>query len=317
MVAASINFEPNLPWVETAEDRRFRRLTITLLIFFMCLGLVLNMITLPELEQRKLIDVSPRLAKLIIEKKKVVPPEPKIEKPRAEKKNEPKKKKAPEKKKEVKKQEKPKPIEKPKPSARETAQKSGLIALSNELDDLRESFDLDDALDLPQQTSGKKALTVKTDTALMSSQAKQTSGGIATSNLTRKIESSELVTRKTTNVTSSIESGEKTKQKIAKKSGKTSNRSAEEIELVFQKNKGAIFAIYNRALRKNPSLQGRVVIEITIDPSGVISKVVIVSSELNDKNLERKLVLKIKKFKFAKTNAPKITVTYPIDFLPS
>ncbi|MHC4222076.1 MAG: TonB family protein [Planctomycetota bacterium] len=313
MAATSIYIEPNLPWVETPEDRRFRRLSFTLLIIFMCLGLVLNMLTLPEPEQRKLIDVSPRLAKLILEKKKVVPPEPKIEKPKVEKKKEP------EKKKEVKKKEapKPKPKEKPKPTAREKAQKSGLIALSDELADLRDRFDLDDTIDLPQQTSGKKALKVATDTAILSSQAKQTSGGITTSNLTRKVESSELVSRKTTNVTSSIESSQQTKQKIAKASGKAASRSAEEIEQVFQKNKGGIFAIYNRALRKNPSLQGKVVIELTIDSNGVVSKVTIVSSELNDKKLEKKLALKIKKFKFAKANVARITVTYPIDFLPS
>ncbi len=311
MAATVIYSEPNLPWVETPEDRRFRRLSFTLLVIFMCLGLVLNMLTLPEPEQRKLIDVSPRLAKLILEKKKVVPPEPKIEKPKVEKKKEP------EKKKEVKKKEAPKPKIKPKPTAREKAQKSGLIALSDELSDLRDSFDLDDALDLPQQTSGKKALKVKTESALLSSQAKQTSGGITTSNLTRKIESSELASRKTTSVTSSIESSQQTKQKIAKASGKTASRSEEEIERVFQKNKGGIFAIYNRALRKNPSLQGKVVLELTIDPSGVVSKVTILSSELNDKKLEKKLVLKIRKFKFAKANVTKISVTYPIDFLPS
>ncbi len=311
MAATVIYSEPNLPWVETPEDRRFRRLSFTLLVIFMCLGLVLNMLTLPEPEQRKLIDVSPRLAKLILEKKKVVPPEPKIEKPKVEKKKEP------EKKTEVKKKEAPKPKIKPKPTAREKAQKSGLIALSDELSDLRDSFDLDDALDLPQQTSGKKALKVKTESALLSSQAKQTSGGITTSNLTRKIESSELASRKTTSVTSSIESSQQTKQKIAKASGKTASRSEEEIERVFQKNKGGIFAIYNRALRKNPSLQGKVVLELTIDPSGVVSKVTILSSELNDKKLEKKLVLKIRKFKFAKANVTKISVTYPIDFLPS
>jgi hypothetical protein len=43
----------------------------------------------------------------------------------------------------------------------------------------------------------------------------------------------------------------------------------------------------------------------------------IISSELDDKNLERKLELKIKKFKFSRANVAAITVTYPIDFLPS
>lgn len=319
MTVTGINFDFDLPWDEVPEDRRFRRLTIILLIIFMSLGLVLNLLTLPEPEQRKLVDVSPRLAKLILEKKQVKPPEaeresPKVEKPRKEE----AKKKEPKIKKEVKKKEKPssRPQEKPRPSAREIAQSSGLLAEVDQLADLHNSFNLDDTLDLPQQASGKKALEIVSDNAILTSQAKQTSGGIKTSDLNRKLGSSELTTRKTTNVTSNIETAGQTRQKIAKQSGQKSKRSAEEIELVFQKNKGSIFAIYNRALRQNPSLQGKVVIELTIEPNGLVSKVSIVSSELNDKKLERKLILKIKKFKFAKANVAKITVTYPIDFLP-
>lgn len=58
-------------------------------------------------------------------------------------------------------------------------------------------------------------------------------------------------------------------------------------------------------------------VELTISPTGQVSAVKILSSELGDKKLERKLVLRIKKFKFAKANVAEITVTYPIDFLPS
>ena len=94
-------------------------------------------------------------------------------------------------------------------------------------------------------------------------------------------------------------------------------RSSDEIERVFQRNKGGIFNLYNRALRKNPSLVGQVVFELTISPSGQVTKVEIVSSELGDEKLERKLVLKIKKFKFQKANVAEMKVTYPIEFLPS
>lgn len=299
--------EPNFPWVETREDRIFKRLAIVIFLLFMALGLIMNGLTLPEPEQRKLADVSPRLAKLILEKKKIPPP-PKKEIPKLEKKKEP------EKKKEVKKKkEEPK---KKKPDAREKARQSGLIALQDELNDLRD-FSLDDTLDLPQQTSGKKALEIASTSDLLTSSAKQSSGGITTSNLTRKVTSTELATRQTSKVESKIENTKETKPKVAKSTGGVSKRTSREIELVFQKNKTPIFSIYNRALRKDPSLQGKVVIELTIEPSGVVSNVRILSSELDNKSLERKLVLKIKKFKFAKANVAKITVTYPIDFLPS
>lgn len=311
--------EPNMPWVESSEDRFFKRLTIVLLILFFIAGIILNTLTLPKVAQKNLIDVSPRLAKLILEKKKIPPP-PKVEapKPKVEKKKEKPKEKKKEKPKEKVKKEPVK--EKPK-AAREVAQQSGLIALSDELSDLRDSFDLDEVIELPQQKSGKKAVVVATASDLLTSQATKSSGGIKTNTLSREIKTSELASRKTSTVSSNIKS--KTAGKVtgaessSGKSGKTATRSAEEVELVFQKNKSAIFAIYDRALRKNPALEGKVVVEIVIESSGKVSRVTIISSELDDKGLERKLVLKIKKFKFSKKNVGQLTVTYPIDFLPS
>ena len=317
MAQVTAILEPGLPWVETNEDRNFRRLLITLLVIFLVAGLVLDSLTLPEITQKKLVDVSPRLARLILEKQKVKPPLPKIVKPKPEEKKKAEKPKE-------KKKDKPEKVKKEAPKqktklAREVAQQSGLIALSDELADLRESFDLDNIIELPQQTTGKKAVELASASDVLSSQAKRSSGGITTNTLTRKIETSELATRKTTTVTSNIKTTQAAKSTGAgtSQSARTATRSAEEVERVFQKNKGAIFSIYNRALRKNPSLAGKVVVELTIDPNGRVIKVTIVSSELEDKKLERKLVLKIKKFVFASANVPQITVSYPIDFLPS
>jgi len=320
MAKAAVINEPNLPWVDHAEDRGFRWLMIIMLVLFLSAGLVLNLIKLPEIVQQNLVDISPRLAKLILEKQKVKPPPPKKEKPKQEKKKEePKKKEKKKEKPKEKKKEKKKEVKKP--DAREVAKKSGLIALSDELKDLRESFDLDNSLKLPQQTAGKKAIKVATASDLLTSTAQQSSGGIKTDTLNRTIKTSELAQRQTTKVESKIESDEKlakaTTTQKQKGTGTANKRSAGEIERVFQQNKGGIFNIYNRALRKNPSLAGQVVVELTISPSGQVTAVKILSSELGDEKLERKLMLKIKKFKFAQSNVAEITVTYPIDFLPS
>jgi TonB family protein len=314
--------EPNLPWVDDQEDRSFRWLMIIMMVLFLGTGLILDAIKLPELVQKNLIDISPRLAKLILEKQKVKPPPPKKVIPKKEEQKKPEKKK--EKPKE-KKKEKPKEKKKPevkKEDAREVAKKSGLIALSDELADLRESFDLDDTLKLPQQTTGKQAAKIQTASNLLSAGAQQSSGGIQTDTLNRAIKTSELAQRQTTRVESKIETNE---QKLARasttqqqqKKGTLAKRTADEIERVFQRNKGSIFNLYNRALRKNPLLSGQVVVELTIAPNGQVIAVKILSSELGDAKLERKLVIKIKKFKFTKANVAEITVTYPIDFLPS
>jgi TonB family protein len=94
-------------------------------------------------------------------------------------------------------------------------------------------------------------------------------------------------------------------------------RSLEEIKLVFDRNKGAIYTIYNRMLRNDPALQGKVVLKLTIAPSGQVLDCKIVSSELRSPELERKLVARIKQFDFGAKKVDTMVVTYPIDFLPS
>lgn len=310
-----------LPWVEGKEDRLFKRLVITLVILFIILGIVLNSMTLPEVEKKKLDEVAPRLAKLILEKKKEPPPPPPKPKPKPKKKEV--KKPEPEKKKEVKKPEvkKPKPKPLPKPDSREAARKkassSGLMALQDDLADLRESFDVADISGLPQKKSGKQAKTVVNTSDLLTAKATQGSGGIKTQSLGIQRKTSEYTQRKTTAVKSTIESSQKIASKASTAKTRSASRSEEEIERVIQKNKGGIFNIYNRELRKDPSLQGKVVFEITIAANGSVTKCIISSSELGNNKLEKRLISKIKKIRFASKNVSPITVTYPIDFLPS
>jgi TonB family protein len=99
-------------------------------------------------------------------------------------------------------------------------------------------------------------------------------------------------------------------------SGKAS-RGSEEIALVFTRNKGAIDAMYARALRDNPALTGKVVLEITITPSGDITVARIISSELKDPEFEAKLLARIRLFKFEAKDVATLTATKPIDFFPA
>lgn len=301
-----------LPWVEGKEDRLFRRMAIALVIAALILGFIINSVILPEPKQRKLADVSPRLAQLIQEKKKLPPPPPpKPEKKEAEKPKEQKKE-----------PEKPKPKEIPKPdsraAAKKTAQKSGLIALSDELSDLRESFDFSDIAELPQQKTGNQAETVISTSDVLTAKATQGSGGIATNTLAREIRGSELAQRQTT---SKVESKIASKTQIDKAAKPTTargaSRSQEEIAIVFQKNQGAIDTIYNRELRSDPALKGKVVFELTIAPDGTVTKCVIISSELGNEKMEKRLISTISKFKFVNKDVPVIIAPYTYEFLPS
>jgi TonB family protein len=96
-------------------------------------------------------------------------------------------------------------------------------------------------------------------------------------------------------------------------SGKAS-RSIEEIKLVFERNKGAIYALYNRALRDDPALQGKVVLELKIAPSGQVEGLRIISSELKAEELEKKLLARIRQFDFGAKDVDLMVVTWPVDF---
>jgi protein TonB len=99
-------------------------------------------------------------------------------------------------------------------------------------------------------------------------------------------------------------------------SGKAS-RAIEDVRLVFERNKGSIYAIYNRALRDEPGLQGKVVLKLTIAPSGGITDLRIVSSELKMTDVEQKLLARIRTFDFGAKDVNEMVVNYPLDFLPS
>ena len=99
--------------------------------------------------------------------------------------------------------------------------------------------------------------------------------------------------------------------------GGKASRAIEDVRLVFERNKGSLYAIYNRALREEPGLQGKVVLKLTIAPSGQVTALAIVSSELKKPDVEEKLLARIRTFDFGAKDVNVMVVNYPLDFLPS
>lgn len=95
-------------------------------------------------------------------------------------------------------------------------------------------------------------------------------------------------------------------------------RSQEEIQEILDRNKSRMYALYNRELRRNPALQGKVVVSITIAPSGAVTDCTMVYSELDATSLERKLIVLIKRIDFGdKPGVPVVTTKVPIEFFPA
>jgi hypothetical protein len=101
-------------------------------------------------------------------------------------------------------------------------------------------------------------------------------------------------------------------------SGAAPSRTDEEIQIVFDRYKAALYRIYNRELRNDPSLKGKMVLRLTIEPDGRVSACAVKSTDLASPALSSDVVERVLKFDFgAKQGVPAITIVYPIDFLPA
>jgi len=100
--------------------------------------------------------------------------------------------------------------------------------------------------------------------------------------------------------------------------GPALGRTDEEIQIVFDRYKAALYRIYNRELRKDPTLRGKMLLKISIETNGSVSLCVVESTDLGSPELVSMIVERIKRFNFGpKEGVPQITILYPIDFLPA
>jgi TonB family protein len=293
-----------LPWTPSEdEDRLFRRIIGATIGLYIAFGIVIPLLPQPPAIQPLEPEESQRIVEFILTQPKppaIEAPKP-IEVPKAQTKAVT-----------------PVPVARvvPKPDPRKKAAESGLLALADELADLRD-MDVDrDIKDTPLNAGvGDKA---RVDRNILTASVGTNSGGIAVSTVSSGFggESTGLKGNTTARVASTIAGSNAPEATRSGKSGKAS-RTREEIELVFDKNKSAIYAMYSRALRDNPALQGKVVLEVTIAPSGEVTQCRVISSELGDPELERKLVARVKMFRFESRDVATMTTTKPIEFFPA
>ncbi len=202
-----------------------------------------------------------------------------------------------------------KPTEKPKPELRKQ-----MRAFEDAFADLREDVDIKD----PQLKNPVE--DARSERNLITSQAGRASGGINTSNLARGFGggAGAIGTHTSTQVQhgAGLDPNAGGRVQRTGNSGKGS-RAREEVEIVFDRNKGALYALYGRALRDQPELAGKLVLEFTIAPTGEITMCRVVSSELNDPELEKKIVARVRLIRFKPADVEPLTVSKPIDFFPA
>ena len=284
-----------MPWDKKGEDEtRFKKYLLLAFLYSVLSILVIPYIELPIPDKDEEVKIPERIVKFL--KKKEPKPKPKKAAQLAGKK---------------------KPTAEEKTKARKKAAKTGILAFKNNFADLMDNMSeakLGANAKLSKQ--GKRAKS--TSRSMVLAQAQSGSGGINASNLSRDagVAGDAIGSVGFSRVNSAIGTGAEDDRPLS--SGPGPSRTDEEIQIVFDRYKATLYRIYNRELRKNPTLQGKIVLRITILPNGKVSKASIESTDLDSALLSKKMVERVKRFNFgAKKDVPTITILYPIDFLPA
>lgn len=321
--ANEIPFHPMvMPWHRQGEDeKRFRKILFLAFVFSILFSWVLPMLKQPEPKYKEII-VPEHIAQMIKRKEE--------EKLIVQKKEE----------QSIEKRDANAPSKDVKPSTAETqkaravAQTKGVLAFKNNFADLMEDTSpVRMGAQARISNSGKVAAGAGNGGAyapgeastrsMITSQATGGSGGINTAGLSRQGSGSggggQSITGagvRFARVESSTGAGVADDRPLSKGSGPA--RTDEEIQIVFDRYKAALYRIYNKELRNDPTLRGKMVLRITIQTDGSVTACTVKSTDLASPALSKEIVERVLKFNFGvKEGVSALTILYPIDFLPA
>ncbi len=344
-----------MPWAKDEEsETRFRQAILVALLLCIIFGSLIPLVSVPLPDPTvEVVEIPERLA-MLVKKEPPIPFEPKPvpqEAKQEEEKPKPKDEAKPKAEDKLKKETSPKgggPKKKPAkvagpgggggPAARKKAESVGVLAFKNTFKDLME--------ETPVARLGTEA-RVKTNTtprvagqavpqrSLVAMQAKAgTSGGISNARVTRNIGRGNRDVVGGGGIGAGGGSGTGTGMGYGQvessivgagggdprplSDGPGPGRTDEEIQIVFDRYKATLYRIYNKELRKDPTLRGKILLRLSIETNGAVSFCNVESTDLKSPSLVAQIVARIKRFNFGlKEGVSKITILYPIDFLPA
>jgi len=338
-----------LPWDQLpGESERLRKLMTIMLFLAFLIWLIVPLVKIPKIERAQEEAVPERLAKMVIQQKiQLPPPKPmaKVKEVRKEKPHETSVAKTAETRPRDVAQDTSKASSDEVKQARGKAESRGVLAFKDSFSDM---IDDDDAApvrlgaDARVSTAGRQAVGGAGGRGAGGTRSLITSrggsGGIANADVSRGYlgsgsgggggsgsgsgsgGSGSAITGGGVQVArahSAVGAGMKEAARPLSKGGSPA-RTDEEIQIVFDKYKAALYRIYNRELRNDPSLRGKMVLALTIEPDGRVSSCKVQSTDMNSETLSADIVDRVLKFSFgAKDGVPTTKILYPIDFLPA
>ena len=297
-----------LPWSrERGERLRLFWVSAFIAPLFLWLAFVIAVTDLPDRERAQEEALPPRLARLVSRPKPPPPPveqpveEPKPAEPVAAEPEPLPPQSAPE----------PAPTQQAVQQAREKASRSGILAMDKELSRIRslgQSVRLQGATS-PSVSSPEQLAEPEGDARARQAAGESAAGGVDESTLARQAAERELEAR------------ERREQAVAQQAEpapaeQSSARSREAMRQTMDQQKAAIYSIYNRELRRKPSLRGTVTPELVIEESGAVSACTIADSTLNEPGLEQRICMRLRLVDFGASPGSGTTrLRYPIELV--
>ena len=304
-----------LSWAYDGEDdQRFRKSAALALLLSILFSVVISQMTLPPLIVNGQ-EVPERVVRLLMQERPTPPP---VETPKA---------KVPEKKVEpkpadpvklAKVEPKAEPLAPPEPDAKD----QGILAFRERLaasnDDQVVGRLAQARIDNSDYNGGGRA-----QRSMLTTSAPGSSGGINLASISRGVGGGKgngagMAGVKVTRASSAIAAvGTPGGDRPVSGDSATPGRTDEEIQIVFDRYKAALYRLYNKELRRDPTLRGQVILKLTIEPDGTVSLCELKASDMNAPELTAQVVERVKGFDFGAKAVPAITILYPIDFLPA
>ena len=312
-----------MPWTRgNEEDQRFRKSLLSSLAASVCVAIILGSIALPIIEREQIIEVPERIARLVQQQRAQPKPEPapqpvfEEELPEPEELVETLPDETP-----------PEIVEQPAVASnepvdtKEQVKSKGILAFR---DSFAQRSNLRASTQIGSQARFSNAGTDATgrpSRSMVTSNAPGSSGGINLADISRDVGGGGgggIEGVAISRVASSIGTGGSGSSDRPRSGGSFAGRTDEEIQIVFDRYKASLYRLYNRELRKDPTLRGQVTLKLTIEPDGSVSLCVLQSSNMNAPALAQQVIERVIGFDFgAKEDIVAVTIIYPIDFLPA
>jgi hypothetical protein len=311
-----------MPWARgTEEDQRFRRSLASSLAASIAVALMVSMIAIPIRDRAQELELPERIARLVREERQLPPPPPPVQE------QEIPDEEVPEPEPELVEELPPEPLpvsaDQPQVAeqqdTREQVKSKGILAFKDSFASsaqLRPTAQL--GLDARVSDAGAQD-TGRPERMMVTTSAPGSSGGINLADYSRDFGGNGgdgIAGVQLSRVASSIGGGDGPNRPLA--GGAAAGRTDEEIQIVFDRYKAALYRLYNRELRRDPTLRGQLVLRLTIEPDGSVSMCELHSSTMDAPALAGQVVGRVQTFDFgAKEDIVAVTIIYPIDFLPA